>query len=478
MSEELGVSHPKSSFSQWYLDVVRKGGFIDQRTPVKGCDVFTPWGYGIWERIMQEADKLFKERGVKNAYFPMFIPKSLLEKESEHFEGFVPEVAWVTRGGNEELDEWLAIRPTSETIMYYMFSQWISSYRDLPLRINQWVNIVRWETKATKPFLRSREFLWQEGHTVHTSLSEADEEVREMIKVYDRVVRGLCALPYLLLRRTESDKFAGAYYTIAFDTFIPEAGRMLQVATVHNLGQNFSKAFNITFKDKDQRVKHPYQTSWGFSTRLIGAAIAVHGDDRGAILPPAIAPIQVVIIPIIFKGKEEVVMNHAKKIYNELKKRGIRVHVDDREWYTPGWKYNEWELRGVPLRIEVGPKDVEREGFTLVRRDTGEKIFEKNIDTIPSLLEDVQRNLYTRAEQRLRESIVEAKDMESLKEAITSNRIGRTYWCGEESCEINIKEETGGEIRGYNPEGEEVGNNVCVYCGKRAKYVVYVAKSW
>ena len=482
MAEELGVSTRKSeNFSQWYLDVVRKGGFVDQRTPVKGCDVFMPWGYGIWEQIQAIADPMFKERGVRNAYFPLFIPKSLLEKEAKHFEGFVPEVAWVTRGGDEELDEWLAIRPTSETIMYYTFSKWISSYRDLPLRINQWVNIVRWETKATRPFLRTREFLWQEGHTVHATWEDAKKEVDEMIEVYKKIFRDYLALSFLILKRTENDKFAGADFTIAFDTFVPEAGRILQVGTVHHLGQNFSKPFEITFKDKDQTVKYAYQTSWGFSTRLIGAIIALHGDDKGAIIPPAVAPIQVVVIPIPFKGKEGVVMEAARRIKEDLEELGIRVELDDREQYTPGWKFNEWELKGVPLRIEVGPRDVEKGGFTVVRRDTGEKSFEMDINVVPEILQDIQDNLRERAEEKLEESIVTVEDLEGVKRVVEEGKIARTYWCGRDECEFGVKEETGAEIRGTRydvDESEEAKGKKCFFCGREAKFVVYIAKSW
>ncbi|NPA87011.1 MAG: proline--tRNA ligase [Candidatus Diapherotrites archaeon] len=482
MGEELGVSTRKEeNFSQWYLEVVRKGGFADQRTPVKGCDVFMPWGFGIWENIQSIADPMFKERGVKNAYFPLFIPKSLLEKEAEHFEGFVPEVAWVTRGGDRELDEWLAIRPTSETIMYYTFSKWISSYRDLPLRINQWVNVVRWETKATKPFLRSREFLWQEGHTVHASWEEAKREVDEMIEVYSKIFDEYLALPFLILKRTENDKFAGADFTVAFDTFVPEAGRVLQLGTVHHLGQNFSKPFEITFKDRDQKVKYAYQTSWGFSTRLIGAVIAVHGDDRGAVIPPRVAPVQVVIVPILFKGKEEPVLKAARELLEKLKEIGVRVELDDREDKTPGWKFNEWELKGVPLRIEVGPRDVEKGGFTVVRRDTGEKRFEAEVERVPELLEEIQRSLRERAWKRLEESIVVVEDLEGVKRAVEEKKIAKTYWCGRDECEFGVKEEIGAEIRGTRydvDESEEAKNKKCFFCGREAKFTVYIAKSW
>ena len=478
----LGVTHSKGEdFPEWYVEVVRKGGFVDQRTPVRGCDVIMPWGYGVWERITEFADRLFKERGVKNAYFPALIPESLLKKEAEHFAGFTPEVAWVTEAGDSKLGERLALRPTSETIMYYMFSQWVRSYRDLPLRINQWTNVFRWETKATRPFLRSREFLWQEGHTVHATLEEADQEVREMIKTYKKIFEELAALPALVLQRTESDKFAGALYSVAFDTFVPEAGRALQIGTVHNLGQNFAKAFGIKFLDRDGNEKYAWQTSWGISTRLIGAILAVHGDDRGAVLPPKVAPVQVVVIPIVFKGKEAETVQKATEIGKRLEKMGVRVEVDSRDEYTAGWKFNHWELKGVPLRIEVGPRDMEKGGVTYARRDTGEKGFvkETELEKVVAILDDIQANLFKRAQKRLGESIVTLSELEQVKDAISRKKIARTFWCGNPRCEERIKEETGGEIRGIKfGDGENADGESCVVCGKRAKHVVYVAKSY
>ncbi len=475
---ELGVSTPKQNFSEWYLEIVRKGEFVDQRTPIKGCNVFMPWGYAIWEQIQRVADGMFKAIGVKNTYFPLFIPKSLLELEAEHFEKFTPEVAWVTRGGSEELKEWLAVRPTSETIMYHMFAQWIRSWRDLPLKINQWVNVVRWETKATKPLLRDREFLWQEGHTAHATLEDANNQVLEIIEIYSKIIRDYLAIPFLILQRTERDKFAGAFYSIAFDTFIPEAGRFLQVATVHNLGQNFSKPFNITFLDKDEKRKHVWQTSWGISTRLLGALIAVHGDNRGAIIPPKIAPIQVIIVPIPYKGKEKAIEGHVKKIYQALKDAGIRAEVDDRSMYTPGWKFHHWELKGVPLRVEVGPRDVESGGFTMARRDTGERVFGRTAEDVQKTLDDIQRNLLARAEEKMRQSMVDAKSLEDVRRALKENKFVRANWCGSAECEEKIKEETGGEIRGHLFLSPETPFGNCVACGKEGRFVVYIGRSF
>ncbi len=475
---ELGVTVPKQQFSEWYIEVVRKGEFVDQRTPIKGCNVFMPWGYAIWEQIQRIADPLFKTMGVSNVYFPVFIPKSLLELEAEHFEKFTPEVAWVTRGGSEELKEWLAVRPTSETIMYYMFSHWIRSWRDLPLKINQWVNVVRWETKATKPFLRDREFLWQEGHTAHATLEDANNQVMQVIDVYTKILREYLALPFLILQRTESDKFAGAFYSVALDTFIPEAGRFLQLATVHNLGQNFSKAFDITFLDKDEKRKYVWQTSWGFSTRLLGAIIATHVDDKGAILPPRVAPVQVVIVPIVYKGKEEVVLRAARELEQKLRNAGIRVLLDDREMYTPGWKFNYWELKGVPLRVEIGPKDVENGGFTAARRDTGEKVFVKNVEDLQKLLEEIQQNLLRRAEERFMAAMTTAKSLDELKQKLTEKKYVRAVWCGSPECEQEIKEKTGGEIRGHNFIQPEKPEGSCIVCGKEGRFVVYIGRSF
>ncbi len=481
MAEELGVTHPKTDFSEWYTEVVRKGEFIDQRTPVRGCDVFLAWGYGIWEQIQRIADDLFKKNGVKNYYFPTLIPESFLRREAEHFSGFVPEVAWVTEAGSEKLSERLALRPTSETIMYYMFSRWIRSWRDLPLKVNQWCNVFRWETKATRPFLRSREFLWHEAHTVHATLEEADRQVLEAIEIYREVIEGACAIPFVVLRRTERDKFAGALYTVALEGFSPEAGRMLQLATVHNLGQNFARAFDVKFKDRDQSEKYVWQTSWGFSTRLVGAIIAIHGDDRGAIIPPRVAPIQVVIVPILFKGKEAPVLSAARNWAQRLSDAGIRVHVDDRDEYTAGWKFNYWELKGVPLRLEIGPRDVEKGVATMVPRDTGEKREVRDVSDVVRELEDIQRRLLERARKRLNSAFEDAETLEDVKRIVESKKVARAGWCGSEECEVKIKEETSAEIRGYKfpePEQPEGKTARCVVCGRKALRVVYIAKSY
>lgn len=480
MSEELGVTHPKSEFSEWYVEVVRKGGFIDQRTPVRGCDVIMEWGYGIWEQIQRIADALFKEHGVKNYYFPTLIPESFLKMEAKHFSGFVPEVAWVTEAGSEKLSERLALRPTSETIMYHMFAQWIRSWRDLPLKVNQWCNVFRWETKSTRPFLRSREFLWHEAHTVHATLEDADRQVLDAIEIYKKVIEGACALPLIILKRTERDKFAGALYTVALETFSPEAGRIIQAATVHNLGQNFARAFGVKFKDKDQREKYVWQTSWGFSTRLVGAIIALHGDDRGAIIPPRVAPIQVVIVPILFKGREAPVLEAAQRWKEELEKRGVRVHVDDRDEYTAGWKFNHWELKGVPIRIEIGPRDIERGVAVMVPRDTGEKREISSPEDVLRELGEIQRRLFERAVKRFSASIVDAESLEDVKRIVDGNKIARAGWCGSEECELRVKD-VGAGIRGYKflePETPEGKTARCVVCGGDALRVVYIAKSF
>ena len=388
---------PKSEdFSQWYVDVILKAELADY-SPVRGCMVIRPYGYSIWEKMQQLLDSRFKATGHKNAYFPLFIPESLLQKEAEHVEGFAPEVAWVTHGGNEELAERLAVRPTSETIICHMYSKWIKSWRDLPVLINQWCNVVRWE-KSTKPFLRTAEFLWKEGHTAHSSFEEAEEETLRMLEVYRDFVETDLSMPVITGVKSENEKFAGALKTYTIEALMGD-GRALQAGTSHNLGQHFAKAYDITYLDKDGKLKHVWQTSWGVTTRLIGAIIMVHGDDRGLKLPPKIAPIQAVIVPIL--GKEsETVLNKARELYSILNKE-IKTELDDRNEYTPGWKFNEWEMKGVPVRIEIGPRDIKNEQVVFVRRDTGEKITVSESELLPrlkSLLDEIQANMFRQAQ--------------------------------------------------------------------------------
>jgi len=478
---DIGITVKKSEdFSEWYTQAILKSGFADY-APVKGCIVFRENAYAIWEKIQQIFNEKIKEKGHKNVYFPMFIPESLLRKEAEHFEGFVPECAWVTIGGDKELAEKLAIRPTSETIIYQMYAKWIRSWRDLPIKLNQWCNIVRWETKATKPFLRTREFLWQEGHTAHATREEADKEVMEILGIYKELIENYLAIPVLVGKKSEKEKFAGALYTTTLEAIMPD-GKALQMGTSHNLGQNFSKAFNIKFIGKDEKEHYVWQTSWGISTRLIGALVMVHGDDHGVIVPPRIAPIQAVIVPIFYKEMErERILEKAKEIYDRLRSYGISTVLDDRTEYTPGWKFHDWELKGVPLRVEVGPRDVEKNQVTFARRDTFERVTvkeEEAVEAAKKLLEEIQSNLYNRAKKFLEEHITTVKTYEKFKKVLKEKGgFIRACWCLSPECEEEIKEETGATIRIIPFNKEEPFSN-CIYCGKKAKEVVYFAKAY
>jgi prolyl-tRNA synthetase len=476
MSEELGVTTKRGEdFSKWYLEVVRKGGFLDQRTPTKGMDVILPWGYSIWETIQQKFDRMIKDYGVKNCYFPLLIPERLLKKEEKHLEGFKAETFVATEAGGEPLEERLIIRPTSETIMYHMFSLWIRSYQDLPLKINQWANILRFDTKITKPFLRGREFLWQEGHTAHASKEDAEKLIEHVVHMYFEMYRMMATTP-LILVRPKSDTFAGADFSIVFDTLLQD-GKVSQGPGTHMLGQHFSKPFDITFLDKDGKKKHVWQTSWGLTTRQIGILIMHHGDDKGAILPPEMSPIQVVIVPILFKGKESGVMEKAKNVDAQLSEMGLRTHIDTRD-YSAGFKFNEWELKGVPLRIEIGPKDLEAGEMTLVTR-LGHKEKTKEINRIVELLNEIQRTLALKSEKFLLDNIKNVNSMHQLKEEAKKGGFFRGNWCGSGECEAFIKSDSGGaEIRGtlYNKNEEPFAQ--CLHCGRDAKHVVYIAKAY
>ncbi|MFY9414054.1 MAG: proline--tRNA ligase [Tepidanaerobacteraceae bacterium] len=468
---------PKSEdFSQWYVDVILKAELADY-SPVRGCMVIRPYGYSIWEKMQQLLDSRFKATGHKNAYFPLFIPESLLQKEAEHVEGFAPEVAWVTHGGNEELAERLAVRPTSETIICHMYSKWIKSWRDLPVLINQWCNVVRWE-KSTKPFLRTAEFLWQEGHTAHSSFEEAEEETLRMLEVYRDFVETDLSMPVITGVKSENEKFAGALKTYTIEALMGD-GRALQAGTSHNLGQHFAKAYDITYLDKDGKLKHVWQTSWGVTTRLIGAIIMVHGDDRGLKLPPKIAPIQAVIVPIL--GKEsETVLNKARGLYSILNKE-IKTELDDRNEYTPGWKFNEWEMKGVPVRIEIGPRDIKNEQVVFVRRDTGEKITVSESELLPrlkSLLDEIQANMFRQAQVFLNENIREVDNFDEFKQIIDEKRgFIKAHWCGNTECEKKVKEETGATLRCI-PFSKETISGKCIVCDKQSDTVAYFAKSY
>jgi prolyl-tRNA synthetase len=476
MSEDLGITIGKEeNFSEWYNQVILRAELADY-SPVKGCMVIRPYGYEIWENIQAFLDKRIKETGHRNAYFPLFIPEHFFEREAEHVEGFSPEVAWVTQGGDTPLEEKLAVRPTSETIMYEMYSKWIRSWRDLPLLLNQWCNVVRWETKMTKLFMRTREFLWQEGHTAHATKEEADEEARKMLDVYREVYEDLLAIPVISGQKTESEKFPGALYTLTLESLMPD-GRATQCCTTHNLGQHFSKAFNITFIDKDEQKKYVWQTSWGLATRAIATTVMVHADNKGLVLPPKVAPVQVVIIPIIFQESKEAVLALARKIGKML--TGFSVVLDDREEYTAGWKFNNWEVKGIPLRLEVGPRDVKANKVIMVRRDTGEKSavsVNKLTETVKKTLHAIQVTLFERTKKFMKENTVEAKDYDELKQFIDEKKMVRAYWCGSEACEATIKEETGASSCCI-PFNEEA-KGTCVYCNEDAKFVLYFARHY
>ncbi|MEM3161563.1 MAG: proline--tRNA ligase [Candidatus Bathyarchaeia archaeon] len=479
---DLGVTIKKSQdLSEWYTQVILKSGLADY-APIKGCMVYRELAYGIWEKIQEIFNAKIKLTGHKNVYFPLLIPEGFLKKEAEHFAGFVPEVAWVTIGGDSPLEERLAIRPTSETIMYAMFSKWIRSWRDLPIKLNQWCSVVRWETKATRLFLRTREFLWQEGHTAHATKEEADQEVIEILKEYKDLMENYLAIPVLAGKKTESEKFAGALYTMTLEAIMPD-GKALQMGTSHNLGQNFSKVFDIKFIGKDEAEHYVWQTSWGISTRLIGAMVMVHGDDKGIVLPPRIAPIQVVIVPIPYKVVQvEEIMAKAREIHGRLQKSGISTVLDDREEYTPGWKFNDWELKGIPVRIEIGPRDLKHGQVTLARRDTLEKMVVKDEElekVVVMLLEEVQQNLFNRAKRFLEGMITQVKTYDEFKKVLKEKGgFIKASWCLNPECESKIKEETGATIRLIPLEKEALISDTCIYCGGKAKEVVYFAKSY
>lgn len=474
--QQLESITPKSKdISAWYTDVVTKAKLADY-SPIRGCMVIRPYGYAIWESIQKLLDAEFKKTGHVNAYFPMFIPESFLKKEAEHVEGFAPEVAWVTHGGKEELEERLAIRPTSEAIIGYMYSKWIESYRDLPLLINQWANVVRWE-KVTRPFLRTTEFLWQEGHTAHRTHEEALEEVFRMLNIYKNFVEKELSIALVTGKKSDKEKFAGALSTYTIEALMPD-GQALQSGTSHDLGQNFAKAFDIKFLDSDGERKYVWTTSWGMSTRIIGAIIMTHGDDKGLRLPPKIAPIQVVIIPIIYKDTPEVI--EKSKIYKDrLLNRGIRVHLDDRDTYKPGWKYSEYEMMGVPLRIEVGKRDIEKKQVCISRRDTGERVFVSEDlfeEMILKLLDEVQNNLYLQSKQILQSKTFKVKNFEEFIEVIKEQKgMADLAWCGNRDCEDKFKTEAGATIRCLK---EEAPINNCIACGNVGKYQVFVARAY
>jgi prolyl-tRNA synthetase len=473
------ITPQSEDFARWYVDVVRRAELADY-SPVKGCMVIRPYGYAIWELIQQGLDRRFKETGHVNAYFPLFIPESLLMREAEHVEGFAPQVAWVTQGGTEKLEERLVVRPTSETIIGTMYAKWVQSWRDLPILINQWANVVRWE-KVTRLFLRTTEFLWQEGHTAHETAEEAQEETLRMLGVYKDFVENDLGIPALDGQKTESEKFAGAERTYSIEALMRD-GRALQAGTSHNLGQNFAKVYDIKFQGRDKSVQYIWGTSWGMTTRLIGAVVMVHGDDGGLILPPKIAPYQVVIVPIPRGNWRETVLPTVKRVRDELIARGMRVHIDDRESQTPGWKFNEWELRGVPLRLEIGPKDIEKSQVVLARRDTREKSFapmDGLAAHVEALLASIQRALYERA-LKFREEHTSTTDSYEEFKAIMEGRPGFVVspWCGSAACEAAIKAETQATIRNIPFDSPPATGKTCLKCGEPATGYAWFAKAY
>ena len=469
------ITSMEEDFAQWYTDVVKKAELIDY-TSVKGCMVIKPAGYAIWENIQKDLDRRFKETGVENVYLPMFIPESLLQKEKDHVEGFAPEVAWVTMGGLEPLQERMCVRPTSETLFCDFYANDVHSYRDLPKVYNQWCSVVRWE-KTTRPFLRSREFLWQEGHTAHATAEEAEERTIKMLNVYADFCEETLAIPVIKGRKTDKEKFAGAEATYTIESLMHD-GKALQSGTSHNFGDGFAKAFGIQFTDKDNTLKYVHQTSWGMTTRMIGAIIMVHGDNSGLVLPPRIAPTQVMVIPI--QMQKEGVLEKAREIQETLAKSGLRVKLDDAD-KSPGWKFSEQEMRGIPVRIESGPKDIAAGQAVIVRRDTGEKIvcpIAELAQKTADVLETMQKDMLERARAHRDAHTYTATDLTAFKE-IAEKQPGfiRAMWCGSRECEDALKEEAGVTSRCMPFEQEQIADT-CIYCGKPAKKMVYWGKAY
>jgi prolyl-tRNA synthetase len=480
LTKEIGITVKKSNdFSDWYTQCVLKSSIADY-SPSKGFIILRPYGYAIWEIIRELLDDELRKTGHKNGFLPVLIPESLLTKEKDHFDGFMPEVFWVTKSGDTDLGEKLAVRPTSETIAYSMFSKWISSYRDLPLKMNFWNSALRAEIKSTKPLIRNSEFLWQEGHTAHKDENEADEEVRLILDIYKNLIEQYLALPTLSGFKTDKEKFVGAKYTTCLESVMAD-GKALQMATSHQLGQNFSKPFEIKFLNKDTLEQYVWQTSWGISWRVIGAIIMVHGDDKGLILPPKISPIQVIIVPIYKDDSKTVVKQKAYELEQKLKDSKIRAQTDNRDEYTSGWKFNDWEMKGVPLRVNVGLRDIKENQVELIRRDTKERFYvtEKElVNQALSTLENIQSNMFDRAKSHLQENTRSAATLEELLSVLDiSGGFVACSWCGKRECEDLVKEKTTADIRivPFNPK-----NNIssCIGCGEQETIEVYFARAY
>ena len=479
MSKEVGITVSKSeNFSEWYTQVVIKTELVDY-APVKGLIVLRPDGYSIWESIKESLDKKLKETGHRNGFLPVLIPESLLAKEKEHFEGLNPEVFWVTHSGNSEIGERLALRPTSETLAYSLFSKWIRSWRDLPLKINFWNSALRAEIKGTKPFLRTSEFLWQEGHTVHATKDEAEKEVADILELYKKTIEEELAVPVVTGKKSEKDKFVGAVYTNTLESLMPD-GKALQMGTSHFLGQNFSKPFDVKYLDENNSETFAWQTSWGVSWRLIGGMIMTHGDDKGLVLPPKVAPIQVVIIPIYYsKEDKENVLQKACKIKDSLSNNDIRVHLDDREHLTPGFKFNDWEMRGIPIRIEIGPKDIAKNQIVLARRHNQTKI-SLDIDGLTektlSELKNIQKEMFDAAKKILDERVVRVSEYQQFKKELENGKMIDCSWCGNQTCEDKIKEETGADLRVIPSDNTKA--ETCIYCKNSGTTNVLFARGY
>lgn len=478
--KDLGITVKKAEdLSEWYTQIVTKAQLADYSS-AKGFIIVMPYGFSIWESIKAHFDRKIKEIGHQNAYFPLLIPERLLKKEAEHFEGFTPEVFWVTHSGNNELAERLAIRPTSETIINEAYSRWVKSWRDLPVLINIWNSVLRAEITSTKPFIRTTEFLWQEGHTVHDSEEEAEKEVMTILDIYKHLVEDQLAIPVLVGKKTEREKFKGAVYTTTLEAMMPD-GKAIQMGTSHHLGQNFSKPFEIKYLGKDEKEHFAWTTSWGISWRLIGATIMLHGDDKGLVLPPKVAPTQVVFVPIQYKESDkENIMHTVHNIAAELEKHSIRTLIDDREQYTPGWKYHEWEMKGVPLRVEVGPRDMQSKQITVVRRDTGKKTAipqSESASQIVDVLNEIQLSLLQRAKETLDKLTVTATDMKQFAHLIeTTGGFVKAFLSEDNDCEDRIKQETGATVRIVPFKERATGK--CVYCGAANSREVVFARSY
>ncbi len=472
--QQLGLTVKKEEdFSEWYNQVVQKAELADY-APIKGFMVIRPRAYQLWEGIQAYFNNVLDEVGVPNAYFPLLIPESFFKKEAEHAEGFAPELAWVEKAEEEER---VAIRPTSETIIYDSFSKWLRSWKQLPLRINQWCNILRWEVKQTKLFLRTREFLWQEGHCVYANKEDCDRETERMLMEYKKLCEELLAIPVLVGQKTENEKFAGAYYTLTVEAFMPD-GRALQMGTSHNLGQGFAKSFHLEFSNEKEQKVVPWQSSWGFSTRLIGAVVMVHGDNKGLVVPPRLAKNKCIIVPIIFEKDKKSVLKKCRELKEKLKQ--FSPVLDERDDYSAGWKFNEWELKGMPLRIEVGPKDIAKKQVVIVRRDNGKKEIVKEKDiakAVPKILESMHKSLFDKAKKFLNENTVEVKTKQEFQKAINERKLVVGFFCHSAECEEKIKEETTATSRLLERKLYS-GNIRCMYCGKIASERAYFAKSY